>query len=124
MTPIEETYLYQKLKDNVQVSMNLDDPNRRAYLRVDAIFMQNYEFPLDVLNEQDLMEQHTEMLIERMFYSILEQCGITQKDIQFLKFCEEFIGKDCYDYIPAYRGYRMGARDSRNEESSGVVGEE
>lgn len=96
MTPFKETKLYQNLKDNVQVSMDLDDPNRRAYLRLDAIFMQDYAFSLDDLNDPDLMDQYTEMLVEGMFYSILEQCGITQKDIHFLEFREEFMGKDYY----------------------------
>lgn len=124
MIPIEETDLYKRVKDKVQVKIDLDDPNRLPDLSIDIAFRYLQAFPMDDLNESTLMDNHIKILAETAVYDILEQCGITRKDYQFLMFCKEFMGKDYYDYIPAYRGCRMGSRDSRNEESSGVVGEE
>ena len=124
MIPIEETDLYKRVKDQVQVKINLDDPNRLSDLRIDIAFRYLQAFPMDDLNEPTLMENHTKILAENAFYDILEQCGITRKDYQFLIFCKKFTGKDRYDYISAYRGCRMGSCDSRNEEPSRVVGEE
>ena len=124
MIPIEETDLYKCIKDQAQVKIDLDDPNRLSDLRVDIAFRCLQAFPTDDLNEPTLMENHTKILAEKAIYDILEQCGITYKDYQFLIFCKQFTGKDRYDYISAYRGCRMGSGDSRNEEPSGVVGEE
>lgn len=124
MIPIEETDLYKRVKDKVQVKIDLDDPNRLPDLSIDIAFRYLQAFPMDDLNESTLMDNHIKILAETAVYDILEQCGITRKDYQFLMFCKEFMGKDYYDYIPAYRGCRMGSCDSRNEESSGVVGEE
>lgn len=123
MTPIEETKLYAHVKDHVYVKLHLDESGL-SDLRTDVQFRQQLSFLNDDLNDPIKMENHTKSLAEDMVYTVLEQCGITRKDYQFLIFCKEFVGKDSYDYIPAYRGCRMGARDSRNEESSGVVGEE
>lgn len=124
MIPIEETDLYKRIKDQVQVKIDLDDPNRLSDLRIDIAFRYLQAFPMDDLGDPVMMENHTNVLAENAVYDILEQCGITRRDYQFLMFCKEFMGKDYYDYIPAYRGCRMGSCDSRNEESSGVVGEE
>ena len=49
---------------------------------------------------------------------------IEETDLDLIRFVDAFGGKDCYDYIPAYRDCRMGSCDSRNEKSSRVVGEE
>lgn len=123
MTPIEETKLYEHLRDSVKVRVRLDESGMTD-LRIDAQFRQYSSIPNDDLNDRTVMKNRINSLAESAFYNILKQCGITYEDYQLLLFCKEFMGKDCYDYIPAYRGYRMGARDSRHEESSGVVGEE
>ena len=123
MTPIKETKLYEHLRDSVRVRVRLDESSMTD-LRVDAQFRQYASIPNDDLNERDVMENHVNSLAESAVYNILEQCGITYKDYQLLLFCKEFMGKDGYDYIPAYRACRMGSSDSRHEESSGVVGEE
>ena len=126
MIPIEETSLYKLIEENVKVKVNLDGDSHKtlSQLMVDVRFRNLYSFPTDDLNNPTLMKDHTKLLTEDLIYVILDQCGITRKDYQFLVFCKKFTGKDRYDRISAYRGYRMGARDSRNEESSGVVGEE
>lgn len=126
MIPIEETRLYKQVKEDVQVRVNFDDDALAplSELRAELRFRTQHSFPTDNLNEPALMESHTNMLAEDLIYAILDQCGITCKDIKLLEFCNKFMGKDCYDYIPSYRGRWMGARDSRHEESSGVMGEE
>ena len=126
MIPIEETGLYEQVKENIQISVKFDDDALAplSELRAELHFRTQHSFPTDNLNEPVLMESHINMLAEDLIYTILNQCGITREDIKLLEFCNKFMGKDCYDYIPAYRGCRMGARDSRHEESSGVVGEE
>lgn len=123
MTPIEETKVYEYLRDNVKVRVRLDKSGL-SDLRVGVEFRQYSSIPNDDLDDRTLMENHINSLAEFAFYNILEQCGVTYKDYQLLLFCKEFMGKDGYDCIPAYRGCRMGSCDSRNEESSGVVGEE
>lgn len=123
MIPIEETKLYELAKDHVSVKVHLDESGL-SDLRTDVQFRQQFSFLNDDLNDPIKMENHAKSLAEDTVYTILEQCGITRKDYQFLMFCKEFMGKDYYDYIPAYRGCRMGARHSRNEEPSRVVGEE
>ena len=123
MTPIEETKLYEHLRNSVRVRIRLDESGMTD-LRIDAQFRQYASIPNDDLNERDVMENRVNSLAESAVYNILEQCGITYKDYQLLLFCKEFMGKDGYDYIPAYRGCRMGSCDSRHEESSGVMGEE
>lgn len=124
MIPIEETDLYKRVKDQVQVKIDLDDPKRPPHLSSDIAFRYLQAFSMNELNESTLMENYTKTLAENAVYDILEQCGITHKDYQFLMFCKEFMGKDYYDYIPAYRGCRMGSCNPRHEESSRVVGEE
>lgn len=123
MVPIEESKLYAYVKDHVYVKVYLDESGL-SDLRIDVQFRQLLSFLNDDLNDPIKMENHAKNLAEDMVYTVLEQCGITRKDYQFLIFCKEFTGKDRYDYISAYRGCRMGARDSRHEESSGVMGEE
>ena len=123
MIPIEETKLYKQVKDNALVRVHLDESGL-SDLRTDVQFRQQFSFLNEDLNDPNKMENHAKNLAEDMVYTILEQCGITRKDYQFLMFCKEFMGKDYYDYIPAYRGCRMGSCNSRHEESSGVVGEE
>lgn len=123
MTPIEETKLYTHVKYHVYVKLHLDESGL-SDLRTDVPFRQQLSFPNDNLNDPIKMENHAKSLAEDMVYTVLERCGITRKDYQFLLFCKKFTGKDRYDYISAYRGCRMGSGDSRNEEPSGVVGEE
>lgn len=123
MIPIEETKLYKLAKDYAWVKVHLDEDGL-SDLRTDVQFRQQFSFPNDDLNDPFKMENHVKNLAEDMVYRVLEQCGITRKDYQFLIFCKKFTGKDRYDYISAYRGCRMGSCDSRHEESSGVVGEE
>ena len=126
MIPIEETRLYKQVKENVQVRVNFDDDTLAplSELRAELNFRTQHSFPTDNLNEPVLMQSYTNMLAEDLIYAILDQCGITREDIKLLEFSNKFMGKDCYDYIPTYRGCRMGARDSRNEESSGKPREE
>lgn len=123
MIPIAETKLYKQVKDNALVRVRLDESGL-SDLRTDVQFRQQFSFLNEDLNDPIKMENHAKNLAEDMVYTILEQCGITRRDYQFLIFCKKFTRKDYYDYIPAYRGRRMGSCDSRNEESSGVVGEE
>lgn len=123
MIPIEETKLYKLAKDHASVKVHLDESGL-SDLRTDVQFRQQFSFLNDDLNDPIKMENHAKSLAEDMVYTVLERCGITRKDYQFLMFCKEFMGKDYYDYIPAYRGCRMGARHSRHEESSGVMGKE
>ena len=123
MVPIEESKLYTYVKDHVYVKVCLDEGGL-SDLKADVQFRQLLSFLNDDLNDPIKMENHAKNLAEDMVYTVLEQCGITRKDYQFLIFCKEFTGKDRYDYISAYRGCRMGSCDSRHEESSGVVGEE
>lgn len=123
MIPIEETELYKLAKDHVWVKVHLDESGL-SDLRTDVQFRQQLSFPNDDLNDPFKMENHVKNLAEDMVYTVLEQCGITRKDYQFLIFCKKFTGRDRYDYISTYRGCRMESRDSRDEEPSGVVGEE
>ena len=103
MIPIEETKLYELAKDHVSVKVHLDESGL-SDLRTDVQFRQQFSFLNDDLNDPIKMENHAKNLAEDMFYTILEQCGITHKDYQFLIFCKKFTRKDYYDYIPAYRG--------------------
>ena len=124
MTPIEETPVYEYLRDNVKVRIGHGKKKGLSDLRVDVLFRQCGSIPTEYLDNRTLMTNLINSLAESAFYNILKQCGITYEDYQLLLFCKEFMGKDGYDYIPAYRGCRMGSCDSRHEESSGVVGEE
>ena len=123
MISIEETKLYKLAKDHVWVKVHLDESGL-SDLKTDVQFKKQLSFPNDDLNDPFKMENHVKNLAEDMVYTILEQCGITRKDYQFLIFCKKFTGKDRYDYISTHRGCRMGSCDSRNEEPSRVVGEE
>ena len=124
MIKIEESKLYKRVKDYARVRVHLDEKSGLSDLMADVQFRQLLSFPNDDLDDPIMMENHAKSLAENMVYTILEQCGITRRDYQILIFCMEFIGKDRYDYIPTYRGCRMGSCNSRHEESSGVVGEE
>lgn len=110
MIPIEETRLYKQAKDHVWVRVHLDESGL-SDLRTDVQFRQQLSFLNDDLNDPIMMENHAKSLAEDIVYTVLEQCGITRKDYQLLMFCKEFMGKECHDYIPAYRGCRMGSCD-------------
>ena len=118
MTPIEETSLYKRAKEQVRIALDLDNPNRLAKIRTSVSFGRVHEFPMDDIGDQVAMEHHVNELAEAAVWDILEQCGITREDYQSLMVCKDFVGKDCYDFIPAYRGRRMGSCDSGHEESS------
>ena len=128
MIPIEETDLFKKIKDNVHIEYNHGTNTARVY--VDVIFTQSEVFPFGSVEEVgasqyiDNSQYCAHNLARDAIQSIIYQCGIEPKDLDLIRFVEAFAGKDCYDYIPGYRGCRMGTRDSRHEESSGVVGEE
>ena len=128
MIPIEETDLFKKIKDNVRIEYNHGTNTARVY--VDVVFTQCEVFPFGSVEEVgasqylDNVQYCAHNLARDAIQSIIYQCGIEPKDLDLIRFVEAFGGKDCYDYVPAYRGCRMGARHSRNEESSGVVGEE
>ena len=127
MIPIEETDLFKQIKNNVRIEDNHGTKTARVY--VDVIFTQSEVFPFGSVEEVgasqylDNARYCAHDLARNIIQSIIYQCGIEQKDLDLIRFVEAFAGKDCYDYVPAYRGCRMGARHSRNEESSGVVGE-
>ena len=124
MTPMEETSLYKRAKEQVRIALDLDNPNRLAKIRTDVIYGRVHEFPMDDIGDYVAMEHHVNELAEAAVWDILEQCGITREDYQSLMLCNDFVGGDYYDCIPAYRGRWMGSCDSGNEKSSGVVGEE
>ena len=114
MIPIEETKLYELAKDHVSVKVHLDESGL-SDLRTDVQFRQQFSFLNDDLNDLNKMENHVKNLAEDMVYTVLEQCGITRKDYQFLIFCKEFTRKDRYDYISTYRGCRMGSCDCESD---------
>ena len=128
MIPIEETDLFKKIKDNVHIEYDHGTKTARVY--VDVIFTQCEVFPFGSAEEVgasqylDNARYCAHDLARDAIQSIIYQCGIERKDLDLIRFVEAFGGKDCYDYVPAYRGCRMGSCDSRNEESSRVVGEE
>lgn len=128
MIPIEETDLFKKIKDNVHIEYDHSAKTARVY--VDVIFTQCEVFPFGSVEEVganqyiDNARYCAHDLARNAIQSIIYQCGIEPKDLDLIRFVEAFSGKDCYDYIPAYRGCRMGSRNSRNAQSSGVVGEE
>lgn len=90
MTPIEETKLYEHLRDSVKVRVRLDESGMTD-LRIDAQFRQYSSIPNDDLNDRTVMKNHINSLAESAVYNILEQCGITYKDYQLLLFCKEFM---------------------------------
>lgn len=104
MTPIEETSLYKRAMEQTRIKLDLDDPNRLADIRTDVSFRYVHAFPMDDIGDQVAMERHANELVETAVWDILEQCGITREDYRFLIRCKDFVGKDCYDFIPAYRG--------------------
>lgn len=128
MIPIEETDLFKKIKDNVHIEYDHGTNTARVY--VDVIFTQCEVFPFGSVEEVgasqylDNVRYCAHNLARDAIQSIIYQCGIERKDLDLIRFVEAFTGKDCYDYIPAYRGCRMGSSNSRHEKSSGVVGEE
>lgn len=128
MIPIEETDLFKKIKDNVHIEYNHGTNTARVY--VDVVFTQCEVFPFGSVEEVgasqylDNVQYCAHNLARDAIQSIIYQCGIEPKDLDLIRFVEAFAGKDSYDYVPAYRGCRMGSCDSRNEESSGIVGEE
>lgn len=128
MIPIEETDLFKKIKDNVHIEYDHGTNTARVY--VDVIFTQCEVFPFGSIEEVGASQYRGNVqycahnLALDAIQSIIYQCGIERKDLDLIRFVEAFAGKDCYDYVPAYRGCRMGARHSRHEESSGVMGEE
>ena len=122
MTPIEETKLYKRANEQIQINLDLDDPNRLADIRTDVSFRYVHAFPMDDIGDQVAMKHHANELVETAVWDILEQCGITREDYRFLIRYKDFIGKDCYDFIPTYRGRRMGSCDSGYEERLGVMG--
>ena len=101
MIPIEETKLYKQVRDHVRINVHLDESGL-SDLRADVQFRQQILFLNDDLNDPIKIENHAKNLAEDMVYTVLEQCGITRKDYQFLIFCKKFTGKDRYDRISAY----------------------
>lgn len=128
MIPIEETDLFEKIKDNVHIEYDHSAKTARVY--VDVIFTQCEVFPFGSVEEVgasqyiDNVRYCAHDLARNAIQSIIYQCGIEREDLDLIRFTELFAGKDCYDYVPSYRGCRMESCDSRNEESSRVVEEE
>ena len=92
MIPIEETDLFKKIKDNVQIEYNHGTNTARVY--VDVIFTQSEVFPFGSVEEVgvsqyiDNSQYCAHDLAREAIQSIIYQCGIEPKDLSFIKFAE------------------------------------
>lgn len=92
MKPIEKTKAYDEAMRGVRISYGGSEG--RITLQADVQFRQYMTIESEILNDRDATKDITERLAHELVIGVLEQCGISHKDISLLKIAKELAAED------------------------------